>query len=165
MRSKVAVRECRRDAENCCGPGFPPFMGGSLIWGGMAAVRRSSPAANMARERGTPFVALCASGGAPACRKASLLADEDAAHGGGAAALREARLPISSCSPIHHRRRSPPLMPCLAMCICRSPAALDRLLRPRVIEQTIREKAAGSFQRAEYLKDHGMSTWWCRARS
>jgi acetyl-CoA carboxylase carboxyl transferase subunit beta len=27
---------------------------------------------------------------------------------------------------------------------------------PRVIEQTIREKLPSGFQRAEYLKDHGM---------
>ncbi len=36
----------------------------------------------------------------------------------------------------------------------------DRPVRPRVIENTIREKLPEGFQRAEYLLDHGMSTWW-----
>src|ERR1700736_4493703 len=36
------------------------------------------------------------------------------------------------------------------------PAALIGFAGPRVIEQTIREKLPDGFQRAEYLKDHGM---------
>jgi len=36
------------------------------------------------------------------------------------------------------------------------PGALIGFAGPRVIEQTIREKLPDGFQRAEYLKDHGM---------
>jgi acetyl-CoA carboxylase carboxyl transferase subunit beta len=36
------------------------------------------------------------------------------------------------------------------------PGALVGFAGPRVIEQTIREKLPAGFQRAEYLKDHGM---------
>ena len=36
------------------------------------------------------------------------------------------------------------------------PGALIGFAGPRVIEQTIREKLPSGFQRAEYLKDHGM---------
>jgi acetyl-CoA carboxylase carboxyl transferase subunit beta len=36
------------------------------------------------------------------------------------------------------------------------PGALVGFAGPRVIEQTIREKLPDGFQRAEYLKDHGM---------
>ncbi len=36
------------------------------------------------------------------------------------------------------------------------PGALIGFAGPRVIEQTIREKLPAGFQRAEYLRDHGM---------
>ena len=36
------------------------------------------------------------------------------------------------------------------------PGALIGFAGPRVIEQTIREKLPEGFQRAEYLRDHGM---------
>jgi acetyl-CoA carboxylase carboxyl transferase subunit beta len=36
------------------------------------------------------------------------------------------------------------------------PGALVGFAGPRVIEQTIREKLPEGFQRAEYLKEHGM---------
>ncbi len=36
------------------------------------------------------------------------------------------------------------------------PGALIGVAGPRVIEQTIREKLPAGFQRAEYLKEHGM---------
>jgi acetyl-CoA carboxylase carboxyl transferase subunit beta len=36
------------------------------------------------------------------------------------------------------------------------PGALIGFAGPRVIEQTVREKLPAGFQRAEYLKDHGM---------
>ena len=36
------------------------------------------------------------------------------------------------------------------------PGALIGFAGPRVIEQTIREKLPDGFQRAEYLRDHGM---------
>jgi acetyl-CoA carboxylase carboxyl transferase subunit beta len=36
------------------------------------------------------------------------------------------------------------------------PGALVGFAGPRVIEQTIREKLPSGFQRAEYLKEHGM---------
>jgi acetyl-CoA carboxylase carboxyl transferase subunit beta len=36
------------------------------------------------------------------------------------------------------------------------PGALVGFAGPRVIEQTIREKLPEGFQRAEYLRDHGM---------
>jgi acetyl-CoA carboxylase carboxyl transferase subunit beta len=36
------------------------------------------------------------------------------------------------------------------------PGALICFAGPRVIEQTIREKLPEGFQRAEYLRDHGM---------
>jgi acetyl-CoA carboxylase carboxyl transferase subunit beta len=36
------------------------------------------------------------------------------------------------------------------------PGALVGFAGPRVIEQTIREKLPDGFQRAEYLRDHGM---------
>ena len=54
-----------------------------------------------------------------------------------------------------HRRRDRKLRHARRRPDCRAGRA-DRLCRPRVIEQTIREKLPDGFQRAEYLLEHGM---------
>jgi acetyl-CoA carboxylase carboxyl transferase subunit beta len=128
------------------------FMGGSL---GMAAGEAIITGMQIARERKRPFVVFAASGGARMQEGVLSLmqlprttcAVED---------LRAARLPyiVVLTNPTTGGVTASFAM--LGDVHIAEPGALIGFAGPRVIEQTIREKLPEGFQRAEYLRDHGM---------
>jgi acetyl-CoA carboxylase carboxyl transferase subunit beta len=128
------------------------FMGGSL---GMAAGEAIVVAADTARERGTPFVLFVASGGAR-MQEGILSLMQMPRTTVALRRLREARLPyiVVLTNPTTGGVTASYAM--LGDVHIAEPGALIGFAGPRVIEQTIREKLPEGFQRAEYLKDHGM---------
>ncbi len=128
------------------------FMGGSL---GMAAGEAIVTAADTARERGTPFVLFVASGGAR-MQEGILSLMQMPRTTVALRRLREARLPyiVVLTNPTTGGVTASYAM--LGDVHIAEPGALIGFAGPRVIEQTIREKLPEGFQRAEYLKDHGM---------
>jgi acetyl-CoA carboxylase carboxyl transferase subunit beta len=105
------------------------FMGGSL---GMAAGEAVIKGLETAVEKGTPFIVFAASGGAR-MQEGILSLMQLPRTTVAVQMLREAKRPYIA-----------------------EPGALIGFAGPRVIEQTIREKLPEGFQRAEYLRDHGM---------
>ena len=128
------------------------FMGGSL---GMAAGEAIVTAADTARERGTPFVLFVASGGAR-MQEGILSLMQMPRTTVALRRLRAARLPyiVVLTNPTTGGVTASYAM--LGDVHIAEPGALIGFAGPRVIEQTIREKLPEGFQRAEYLKDHGM---------
>jgi acetyl-CoA carboxylase carboxyl transferase subunit beta len=128
------------------------FMGGSL---GMAAGEAVIKGLETATEKGTPFILFASSGGAR--MQEGILAlmqlprTTVAVH-----QLREARKPyiVVLTNPTTGGVTASYAM--LGDVHIAEPGALIGFAGPRVIEQTIREKLPDGFQRAEYLKDHGM---------
>ena len=128
------------------------FMGGSL---GMAAGEAIITGKQTATERNRPFVVFAASGGARMQEGVLSLmqlprttcAVED---------LRAAKLPyiVVLTNPTTGGVTASYAM--LGDVHIAEPGALIGFAGPRVIEQTIREKLPEGFQRAEYLRDHGM---------
>jgi len=128
------------------------FMGGSL---GMAAGEAIITGMQTATERNRPFVVFAASGGARMQEGVLSLmqlprttcAVED---------LRAAKLPyiVVLTNPTTGGVTASYAM--LGDVHIAEPGALIGFAGPRVIEQTIREKLPEGFQRAEYLRDHGM---------
>jgi acetyl-CoA carboxylase carboxyl transferase subunit beta len=128
------------------------FMGGSL---GMAAGEAIITGMQTAKERRRPFVVFAASGGARMQEGVLSLmqlprttcAVED---------LRDAKLPyiVVLTNPTTGGVTASYAM--LGDVHIAEPGALIGFAGPRVIEQTIREKLPEGFQRAEYLRDHGM---------
>jgi acetyl-CoA carboxylase carboxyl transferase subunit beta len=128
------------------------FMGGSL---GMAAGEAIITGMETAKERRRPFVVFAASGGARMQEGVLSLmqlprttcAVED---------LRAAKLPyiVVLTNPTTGGVTASYAM--LGDVHIAEPGALIGFAGPRVIEQTIREKLPEGFQRAEYLRDHGM---------
>ncbi len=128
------------------------FMGGSL---GMAAGEAVIVGADTARENGTPFILFAGSGGARMQEgifslmqmpRTTVAID----------ALTEAGLPyiVVLTNPTTGGVTASYAM--LGDVHIAEPGALIGFAGPRVIEQTIREKLPEGFQRAEYLRDHGM---------
>src|SRR5438105_3588081 len=128
------------------------FMGGSL---GMAAGEAIIKGLQTAAEKGTPFILFASSGGAR--MQEGILAlmqlprTTVAVH-----RLRETRKPyiVVLTNPTTGGVTASYAM--LGDVHIAEPGALVGFAGPRVIEQTIREKLPEGFQRAEYLKDHGM---------
>jgi len=128
------------------------FMGGSL---GMAAGEAIITGMQTAKERRRPFVVFAASGGARMQEGVLSLmqlprttcAVED---------LHDAKLPyiVVLTNPTTGGVTASYAM--LGDVHIAEPGALIGFAGPRVIEQTIREKLPEGFQRAEYLRDHGM---------
>jgi acetyl-CoA carboxylase carboxyl transferase subunit beta len=128
------------------------FMGGSL---GMAAGEAIITGMQTAKERRRPFVVFAASGGARMQEGVLSLmqlprttcAVED---------LHAAKLPyiVVLTNPTTGGVTASYAM--LGDVHIAEPGALIGFAGPRVIEQTIREKLPEGFQRAEYLRDHGM---------
>ena len=128
------------------------FMGGPL---GMAAGEAIITGMQTAKERRRPFVVFAASGGARMQEGVLSLmqlprttcAVED---------LRDAKLPyiVVLTNPTTGGVTASYAM--LGDVHIAEPGALIGFAGPRVIEQTIREKLPEGFQRAEYLRDHGM---------
>ncbi|HXW28231.1 MAG TPA: acetyl-CoA carboxylase, carboxyltransferase subunit beta [Xanthobacteraceae bacterium] len=128
------------------------FMGGSL---GMAAGEAVITGLITAAQRGTPFIMFAASGGAR-MQEGILSLMQMPRTTVAVEMLRETRKPyiVVLTNPTTGGVTASYAM--LGDVHVAEPGALIGFAGPRVIEQTIREKLPEGFQRAEYLKDHGM---------
>lgn len=128
------------------------FMGGSL---GMAAGEALIAGLEEAVRREAPFILFAASGGAR-MQEGILSLMQMPRVTVGVQMLREARLPyiVVLTNPTTGGVTASYAM--LGDFHIAEPGALIGFAGPRVIEQTIREKLPEGFQRAEYLKEHGM---------
>ena len=128
------------------------FMGGSL---GMAAGEAVIKGLETAVEKGTPFILFAASGGAR-MQEGILSLMQLPRTTVAVQKLREARKPyiVVLTNPTTGGVTASYAM--LGDVHIAEPGALIGFAGPRVIEQTIREKLPEGFQRAEYLKEHGM---------
>jgi acetyl-CoA carboxylase carboxyl transferase subunit beta len=128
------------------------FMGGSL---GMAAGEAIVTGMLAARDRRRPFIIFAASGGAR-MQEGILSLMQLPRTTAAVEALREAKLPyiVVLTNPTTGGVTASYAM--LGDVQIAEPGALIGFAGPRVIEQTIREKLPEGFQRAEYLRDHGM---------
>jgi acetyl-CoA carboxylase carboxyl transferase subunit beta len=128
------------------------FMGGSL---GMAAGEAVVKGLETAAQKGTPFIMFAASGGAR-MQEGILSLMQLPRTTVAVEMLREARKPyiVVLTNPTTGGVTASYAM--LGDVHIAEPGALIGFAGPRVIEQTIREKLPDGFQRAEYLKDHGM---------
>ena len=128
------------------------FMGGSL---GMAAGEAVVAGLEMAVGKGCPFIMFAASGGAR-MQEGILSLMQLPRTTVGVEMLREASKPyiVVLTNPTTGGVTASYAM--LGDVHIAEPGALIGFAGPRVIEQTIREKLPEGFQRAEYLKEHGM---------
>jgi acetyl-CoA carboxylase carboxyl transferase subunit beta len=128
------------------------FMGGSL---GMAAGEAVVKGLETAIEKVCPFVLFAASGGAR-MQEGILSLMQMPRTTIAVQRLREARQPyiVVLTNPTTGGVTASYAM--LGDVHIAEPGALIGFAGPRVIEQTIREKLPEGFQRAEYLRDHGM---------
>jgi acetyl-CoA carboxylase carboxyl transferase subunit beta len=128
------------------------FIAGSL---GMQEGEAVITGMETAIERGTPFVMFTASGGARMQEGVFSLMQMPRTTVA-VRRLREARLPyiVVLTNPTTGGVTASYAM--LGDIHIAEPGALVGFTGPRVIEQTIREKLPDGFQRAEYLKTHGM---------
>jgi acetyl-CoA carboxylase carboxyl transferase subunit beta len=128
------------------------FMGGSL---GMAAGEAVVTGLETAKNRGTPFIMFAASGGAR-MQEGILSLMQLPRTTVAVEMLRDARRPyiVVLTNPTTGGVTASYAM--LGDVHIAEPGALVGFAGPRVIEQTIREKLPEGFQRAEYLRDHGM---------
>jgi acetyl-CoA carboxylase carboxyl transferase subunit beta len=128
------------------------FMGGSL---GMAAGEAIVTGMLAARDRQRPFIMFAASGGAR-MQEGILSLMQMPRTTAAVQALRDAKLPyvVVLTNPTTGGVTASYAM--LGDVHIAEPGALIGFAGPRVIEQTIREKLPEGFQRAEYLRDHGM---------
>ncbi len=128
------------------------FMGGSL---GMAAGEAVIKGLDTAVAKGTPFIMFAASGGAR-MQEGILSLMQLPRTTVAVQMLREAGKPyiVVLTNPTTGGVTASYAM--LGDVHIAEPGALVGFAGPRVIEQTIREKLPEGFQRAEYLKEHGM---------
>jgi acetyl-CoA carboxylase carboxyl transferase subunit beta len=127
-------------------------MGGSL---GMAAGEALVKGLETAIAKGTPFIMFAASGGAR-MQEGILSLMQLPRTTVAVQMLREARQPyiVVLTNPTTGGVTASYAM--LGDVHIAEPGALIGFAGPRVIEQTIREKLPDGFQRAEYLREHGM---------
>ncbi|MEH3145560.1 MAG: acetyl-CoA carboxylase, carboxyltransferase subunit beta [Methylobacterium frigidaeris] len=128
------------------------FMGGSL---GMAAGEAFVRGAETALDKRTPYVLFAASGGAR-MQEGILSLMQMPRTTVAVRRLNAAKLPyvVVLTNPTTGGVTASYAM--LGDVHLAEPGALIGFAGPRVIEQTIREKLPDGFQRAEYLRDHGM---------
>lgn len=128
------------------------FMGGSL---GMAAGEAVITGLELAAEKQTPFILFAASGGAR-MQEGILSLMQLPRTTVAVQELREAKKPyiVVLTNPTTGGVTASYAM--LGDVHIAEPGALIGFAGARVIEQTIREKLPEGFQRAEYLKEHGM---------
>lgn len=128
------------------------FMGGSL---GMAAGEAVVAGFETAYQKKTPFVLFAASGGAR-MQEGILSLMQMPRTTVARRRLYDAKLPfiVVLTNPTTGGVTASYAM--LGDIHIAEPGALIGFAGPRVIEQTIREKLPDGFQRAEYLKEHGM---------
>jgi acetyl-CoA carboxylase carboxyl transferase subunit beta len=128
------------------------FMGGSL---GMAAGESIIAAATTAFERKSPLVLFIASGGAR-MQEGILSLMQLPRTTVAVQRLRRAGLPYIAVLTNPTTGGVTASYAMLGDIHIAEPGAMIGFAGPRVIEQTIREKLPEGFQRAEYLRDHGM---------
>src|ERR1700751_1403243 len=128
------------------------FMGGSL---GMAAGEAVIKGLETAVDKGTPFIMFAAPGGARMQEGIFSLMQLPRTTLA-VQMLREARRPSIGVLTNPTTGGVTASYAMLGDVHIAEPGALIGFAGPRVIEQTIREKLPQGFQRAEYLKDHGM---------
>jgi acetyl-CoA carboxylase carboxyl transferase subunit beta len=128
------------------------FIGGSL---GIAAGEAVIAGLQTAAERATPFVLFAASGGAR-MQEGMFSLMQMPRTTVAVQRLRAAKRPyiVVLTNPTTGGVTASYAM--LGDIHIAEPGALIGFAGPRVIEQTVREKLPTGFQRAEYLKDHGM---------
>jgi acetyl-CoA carboxylase carboxyl transferase subunit beta len=128
------------------------FMGGSL---GMAAGEALIRGFETAVEKATPFILFASSGGAR-MQEGILSLMQMPRTTVGVEMLKDAGLPyiVVLTNPTTGGVTASYAM--LGDIHIAEPGALIGFAGPRVIEQTIREKLPDGFQRAEYLREHGM---------
>jgi acetyl-CoA carboxylase carboxyl transferase subunit beta len=128
------------------------FMGGSL---GMAAGEAVVKGLQTAVDKSTPFIMFAASGGAR-MQEGILALMQLPRTTVAVQMLRQAKKPylVVLTNPTTGGVTASYAM--LGDVQIAEPGALVGFAGPRVIEQTIREKLPEGFQRAEYLKEHGM---------
>jgi acetyl-CoA carboxylase carboxyl transferase subunit beta len=128
------------------------FIGGSL---GLAAGEAMVAGLESAAERGSPFVLFAASGGAR-MQEGMFSLMQMPRTTIAVQRLRAKKLPyiVVLTNPTTGGVTASYAM--LGDVHLAEPGALIGFAGPRVIEQTVREKLPAGFQRAEYLKDHGM---------
>jgi acetyl-CoA carboxylase carboxyl transferase subunit beta len=128
------------------------FMGGSL---GMAAGEAIIKGFEKAVEKGTPFILFAGSGGAR-MQEGIMSLMQMPRTTVAVQMLREAKKPyiVVLTNPTTGGVTASYAM--LGDVHIAEPGALIGFAGPRVIEQTIREKLPEGFQRAEYLREHGM---------
>jgi acetyl-CoA carboxylase carboxyl transferase subunit beta len=128
------------------------FIGGSL---GIAAGEAVITGLETAAERATPFVLFAASGGAR-MQEGMFSLMQMPRTTVAVQRLRAAKLPyiVVLTNPTTGGVTASYAM--LGDIHIAEPGALIGFAGPRVIEQTVREKLPSGFQRAEYLRDHGM---------
>jgi acetyl-CoA carboxylase carboxyl transferase subunit beta len=128
------------------------FMGGSL---GMAAGEAVIKGLETAAEKAVPFIMFAASGGAR-MQEGILALMQLPRTTVAVQRLREARKPyiVVLTNPTTGGVTASYAM--LGDVHIAEPGALIGFAGPRVIEQTIRERLPEGFQKAEYLRDHGM---------
>jgi acetyl-CoA carboxylase carboxyl transferase subunit beta len=128
------------------------FIGGSL---GIAAGEAVITGLETAVERATPFVLFAASGGAR-MQEGMFSLMQMPRTTVAVQRLRAAKKPyiVVLTNPTTGGVTASYAM--LGDIHIAEPGALIGFAGPRVIEQTVREKLPAGFQRAEYLKDHGM---------
>jgi acetyl-CoA carboxylase carboxyl transferase subunit beta len=128
------------------------FMGGSL---GMAAGEAVIKGLDTAVEKGCPFILFAASGGAR-MQEGILSLMQLPRTTIAVQRLRDARKPyiVVLTNPTTGGVTASYAM--LGDVHIAEPGALIGFAGPRVIEQTIREKLPEGFQKAEFLRDHGM---------
>jgi acetyl-CoA carboxylase carboxyl transferase subunit beta len=128
------------------------FMGGSL---GMAAGEAVIKGIDTAIEKGTPFILFAASGGAR-MQEGVLSLMQLPRTTAAVQRLRAGKKPyiVVLTNPTTGGVTASYAM--LGDVQIAEPGALIGFAGPRVIEQTIREKLPEGFQRAEYLREHGM---------
>src|SRR5216684_8069584 len=128
------------------------FLGGSL---GMAAGEAVITGLETAVDRGTPFIMFAASAGAP-MQEGILSLMQLPRTTVAVQMLRDAKKPyiVVLTNPTTGGVTASYAM--LGDVHIAEPGALIGFAGPRVIEQTIREKLPEGFQKAEYLKEHGM---------
>ena len=127
------------------------FMSGSM---GAIVGERFVRAGNVAFEQRCPLVCFSASGGAR-MQEALISLMQMAKTSALLARLREEGIPFVSVltDPVYGGVSASLAM--LGDVIVAEPRALIGFAGPRVIEQTVREKLPESFQRSEFLLDHG----------
>ena len=128
------------------------FMGGSM---GSVVGEKFCRAVERAQESKTPLILVTTSGGAR-MQEGILSLMQMAKTSAAVARLGEARVPFITILADPTFGGVTASIAMLGDVIIAEPKALIGFAGPRVIEQTIKQQLPDEFQRAEFLRDHGM---------